>query len=184
MLFNDMSRAIREPPFVPDELDLMILEHMSHDANIQFKHLAESLKVDQRTIAKHVNKMKESGVLKNKIEITWSRIGLGIAAYVGAETGLGEKDLAKLHEFIRKEPRVIEAYSTIGSQEYFIKILDTDLQSLREEVLMPLEPVTSKLTSSIISSQVKQQDDVSLLRFLRQRWFSSKKNKIRHTSSN
>jgi len=174
-----MSRAIREPFFVPDELDLMILEHMSSDANVQFKQLAESLKVDQRTIAKRVNKMKENGVLKNKIEISWSRIGLGIAAYVGAETGLGENDLAKLHEFIRKEPRVIEAYSTIGSQEYFIKILDTDLQSLREEVLMPLEPITSKLTSSIISSPVKQQNDVSLLHFLRQRWFSNKKNKFR-----
>jgi len=179
MLFHDMSRVIREPPFVPDELDLLILEHMSHDANVQFKQLAESVKVDQRTIAKRVNKMKESGVLKNKIEINWSRIGLGIAAYVGAETGLGEKDLAKLREFIRQEPRVIEAYSTIGSQEYFIKILDSDLQSLREEVLMPLEPVTSKLTSSIVSSQVKQQDNVSLLRFLRQRWFSHKKVKTK-----
>ncbi|MDE1770707.1 MAG: Lrp/AsnC family transcriptional regulator [Thaumarchaeota archaeon] len=179
-----MSRATREPPFVPDELDLMILEYMSGDANVQFKQLAESLKVDQRTIAKHVSKMKENGVLKNKIEINWSRIGLGIAAYVGAETGLGEKDLGKLHEFIRKEPRVVEAYSTIGSQEYFIKVLEADLQSLREEVMMPLEPITSKLTSSIISSQVKQQDDVSLLRFLSQRWFSSKKDKIRHTNSN
>ena len=175
MLLNNMSRATRDPPFLPDELDLMILEHMSADASVQFKQLAELLKVDQRTIAKRVNKMKESGVLKNKIEINWSRIGLGIAAYVGAETGLGEKDLVKLHEFIRKEPRIIEAYSTIGSQEYFTKVLETDLQSLREEVLMPLEPITSKLTSSIISSQVKQQDDVSLLRFLRQRWFSHKK---------
>lgn len=175
MLLNNMSRATRDPPFLPDELDLMILEHMSADASVQFKQLAELLKVDQRTIAKRVNKMKENGVLKNKIEINWSRIGLGIAAYVGAETGLGEKDLVKLHEFIRKEPRIIEAYSTIGSQEYFIKVLGTDLQSLREEVLMPLEPITSKLTSSIISSQVKQQDDVSLLRFLRQRWFSHKK---------
>ena len=172
-----MSHAIREPPFVPDELDLQILEYMSQDANVQFKKLAESLKVDQRTIAKRVSKMKEYSVLKNTIDINWSRIGLGIAAYVGAETGLGEKDLVKLREFIRKEPRVIEAYSTIGSQEYFIKILETNLQSLREEVLMPLEPITSKLTSSIISSQVKQKDDVSLLRFIRQRWFSHKKNK-------
>ena len=175
MISDDMSRATTEPPFVPDELDLMILEHMATDAGVQFKQLSEMLKADQRTIAKRVGKMKESGVLRNKIEINWSRIGLGIAAYVGAETGLGEKDLTKLHEFIRKEPRVIEAYSTIGSQEYFIKVLESDLQSLREDVLMPLEPITSKLTSSIISSQVKQQDDVSLLRFLRQRWFAYKK---------
>ncbi|CUR52227.1 Putative transcriptional regulator, AsnC family [Nitrosotalea devaniterrae] len=179
MILDIMSRATREPPFVPDELDLMILEYMAKDASVQFKQLAESLNADQRTIAKRVGKMKQSGVLQNKIQINWSRIGLGIAAYVGAETSLGEKDLGKLHEFIRKEPRVIEAYSTIGSQEYFIKVIESDLQRLREEVLMQLEPITSKLTSSIISSQVKQEDDVSLLRFLRQRWFAHKKSKNR-----
>src|SRR5579872_7299030 len=159
---------MKEPSFVPDELDLMILEHMSSDADVPFKQLAQSLKVDQRTIAKRVNDMKEKGVLRNKVEVDWSRLGLGIVTYVGAETGLGEKDLARLHEYIRKEPRVTEAYSTIGNQEYYFKVVETDLQSLRE-VLMPFEPITSKLTSSIVSSQIKKNDDVALLRFLRQR---------------
>ena len=49
---------MKDPPIVPDELDLMILEYMAKDANIQFKQLAEMLKVDQRTIAKRVNSMK------------------------------------------------------------------------------------------------------------------------------
>ncbi len=167
---------MKEPSFVPDELDLMILEHMSSDADVPFKQLAQSLKVDQRTIAKRVNDMKEKGVLRNKVEVDWSRLGLGIVTYVGAETGLGEKDLARLHEYIRKEPRVTEAYSTIGNQEYYFKVVETDLQSLRE-VLMPFEPITSKLTSSIVSSQIKKNDDVALLRFLRQRGFSRKKRK-------
>ncbi|HJT09458.1 MAG TPA: Lrp/AsnC family transcriptional regulator [Candidatus Nitrosotalea sp.] len=167
---------MKEPSFVPDELDLMILEHMSGDADVPFKQLAQSLKVDQRTIAKRVNDMKEKGVLRNKVEVDWSRLGLGIVTYVGAETGLGEKDLARLHEYIRKEPRVTEAYSTIGNQEYYFKVVETDLQSLRE-VLMPFEPITSKLTSSIVSSQIKKNDDVALLRFLRQRGFSRKKRK-------
>ncbi len=175
-----MPLAIKGPPFVPDDLDLEILEHMANDAEIQFKKLANSLEVDQRTIAKHVNKMKENGVFKNKIDLNWSRLGLGIGAYVGAETGLGEKDLAKLHEFIRKEPRIIEAFTTIGGQEYLFKVLDTDLQSLREEVLMPFEPITAKLTSAIISSQIKQQDNAALLRFLRQKGFSRKKSKIKN----
>ncbi len=167
---------MKEPSYVPDELDLMILEHMSSDANVPFKQIAQSLKVDQRTIAKRVNDMKEKGVLKNKIEIDWSRLGLGIGAYVGAETGLGEKDVAKLHEYIKKEPRITEAYSTIGNQEYYFKVVETDLQSLRD-VLMPFEPITSKLTSSIVSSQIKKYDDVVLLRFLRQRGFSRTKRK-------
>jgi Lrp/AsnC family transcriptional regulator len=162
---------MREPPFVPDELDLMILEYMANDASVQFKQLAEMLKVDQRTIAKRVNIMKEKGVFKHKIEVDWSRLGIAISAYVGVETSLGEEDAKKMHEFIRKEPRVIEAYSTIGDQEYIFRVMEADLQRLREEVMAKLEPITAKLTSSIISSQVKQRDDVALLYFLRQTGF-------------
>jgi DNA-binding Lrp family transcriptional regulator len=162
---------MREPPFVPDELDLMILEYMANDASVQFKQLAEVLKVDQRTIAKRVNGMKEKGVFKNKIEVDWSRLGVAISAYVGVETSLGEDDAKKMHEFIRKEPRVTEAYSTIGDQEYIFRVMETDLQRLREEVMTKLEPITAKLTSSIISSQIKQRDDVALLHFLKQAGF-------------
>ena len=166
---------MRGLPFVPDELDLMILEYMTKDANIQFKQLAELLKVDQRTVAKRINKMKEDGVIRHKIEIDWSLLGLGISAFVGAETGLGEEDVKRLHEYIRKEPRIVEAYSTIGDQEYYFKVMEMDLQSLREEVMRKFEPITAKLTSSIISSQLKSPDDVALVKFLRQDKFSRKK---------
>lgn len=167
---------MKEPSFIPDETDLMILENMSANASIPFKQLAKSLKIDQRTIAKRVNTMKEKGVIRDTIDVDWSRLGLGIATYVGAETGLGEKDVARLHEYIKKDPRIVEAYSTIGNQEYYFKVIETDLQSLRE-VLMPFEPITAKLTSSIISSQIKHQDNAALLHFLRQRGFSRKKGK-------
>ena len=78
-------------------------------------------------------------------KLDWSRLGIGISAYVGAETGLGEEDVKKLHDYIRKEPRIIEAYSTIGDQEYFFKVMETDLQNLREEVMTHFEPITAKL---------------------------------------
>lgn len=174
MISNITRIDMKEPIFVSDELDLMILEYMAKDASIQFKQLAEILKVDQRTIAKRVGIMKEKEVFKHKIELDWTRLGIGISAYVGAETGLGEDDAKKMHEYIRKEPRIIEAYSTIGDQEYFFKVMETDLQSLREEVMTRFEPITAKLASSIVSSQIKRQDDVALVRFLRQRGYSQK----------
>ena len=174
MILDIIRFDMKEPTFVFDALDLMILEYMAKDADMQFKQLAEILKVDQRTIAKRISNMKEKEVFKHKIELDWSRLGIGIAAYVGAETGLGEEDVKKMHDYIRKEPRIIEAYSTIGDQEYFFKVMETDLQSLRNEVMTRFEPITSKLASSIISSQLKKQDDVALLRFLRQRGFSQK----------
>lgn len=174
MILNIIRNDMKEPVFVFDELDLMILEYMAKDASIQFKQLADILKVDQRTIAKRVGIMIERGVFKQKIEIDWSRLGIGITAYVGAETGLGEEDVKKMHDYIKKESRIIEAYSTIGDQEYFFKVMETDLQSLREEVMTRFEPITAKLSSSIVSSQIKHQDDFALLRFIRQRSFSQK----------
>ena len=177
MILNIIRIDMKEPVFVFDELDLMILEYMSKDAGMQFKQLAEILKVDQRTIAKRIGNMTEKEVFKQKIEIDWSRLGIGITAYVGAETGLGEEDVKKMHDYIKKESRIIEAYSTIGDQEYFFKVMETDLQSLREEVMTRFEPITSKLASSIVSSQIKRQDDFALLRFIRQRSFSQKAHK-------
>ena len=174
MISNITLLAMREPTFVSDDLDLMILEYMAKDASIQFKQLAEILKVDQRTIAKRVSIMKEKEVFKHKIELDWSRLGIGITAFVGAETGLGEEDVKKMHNYVQKESRIIEAYSTIGDQEYFFKVMETDLQSLREEVMTRFEPITSKLASSIVSSRIKQRDDVALLHFLRLRSFSKK----------
>jgi DNA-binding Lrp family transcriptional regulator len=169
------DETVGQQPFMPDELDLAVLEYLAQDASIQFKKIAKSLKVDQRTVAKRVIKMKESGVIRNKIEIDWSKLGLGISAYVGSETGLGQGDVVKLYEFIRKEPRVIAAYETIGDEEYFLQVVEENIQSLRAEVLRPLEPLTADLTSSIISSKIKTGNDVELLRFLRRRRFAPKK---------
>lgn len=88
------------------------------------------------------------------MEIDWSKLGFGISTYVGSETGLGKGGVAKLYEFIRKEPGVIVAYETIGDEEYFLQV-EENIQSLRTEVLRPLEPLSADLTSLIISSQNK-----------------------------
>ena len=157
--------------FQPDELDLRILQLLSGDARIQFKQIAEALGVDQRTVAKRIAAMRENQVIRDRIEIDWSRLGLGISAYVGSETGLGAKDVQKLYEFIRKEPRVIAAYETLGDEEYFLQVVDESIQSLRAEVLRPLEPLTADLRSSIISSRIKTASDVELLQFIQKRKF-------------
>jgi DNA-binding Lrp family transcriptional regulator len=102
-------------------------------------------------------------------------LGLDVSAYVGSETGFGEIDVSKLYEFIRKEPRVVEGYATIGDEEYFFQVVEENIQRLREKVLRPLEALTADLSSSIISSKIKTRNDVELLRFIRKRRFPPKK---------
>ena len=174
MLLEHMRNYKIEEEFKPDELDLRILEYLVKDSGVEFKRLAEALKVDQRTIAKRVSRMKEKMVFKTTIDIDWSRLGVRASAFVGSTTALGEKDVAKLIDFIRTDPRVVEAYATIGAHEYFLKVLEMDLQRLRNEVLRALEPLTADLAASVISSQIKQKDPSLFLRFLREHYAGSK----------
>lgn len=163
--------------FRPDELDLKILEHLVENSGIEFKQLAKALEVDERTVARHIERMKQREVFRTTIEIDWQRLGVGASALVGSTTALGDRDVAKLYDFIRNDPRITEAYATVGAHEYLLKILETDLQRLRDGVLRPLEPLTADLAASIISSQMKRRDESSFLKFLRERHAAERRRK-------
>jgi hypothetical protein len=64
---------------------------------------------------------------------------------------------------------VVEAYSTIGSDEYFFVVLEEDLQGLREDVLRSLEPLTANLTTAIVSTRIKQRSYGGFIEFIRDR---------------
>lgn len=156
-------------PFETDALDLRILELLAGEGGLTYRQLSSKLGVDKRTVAKHFEAMRKEGVVKITAEIDWPRIGVNAFAFVGTMTALGEEDVAKLYEYIRSEARVIEAYSTLGSDEYFLVVLDKDLQTLREEVLRRLEPLTADLSTAIVSRRIKQKDYAAFLSFLRQK---------------
>jgi DNA-binding Lrp family transcriptional regulator len=160
------TRRGRQDAFLPDALDLEILESLVEDGSMQYKEIASKTGVDKRTVAKRVEAMKERGALKITADIDWAQIGAGAYAFVGTQTGLGEKDAASLYAYIREEPRVIEAYSTVGSDEYFLVVVDEDLQSLREDVLRKLEPLTADLPTAIVSTRIKSRNHAKFLRFL------------------
>ena len=151
-----------------DSLDLAILEKMLSDGRIKFKELARTTKSDQRTIASRFERMTRLGIVKRvTIEVDWSKIGLTATAYMGSTTALGEEDRKKLFDFIRGEPRILEADATIGSHEYFLKVVDLDIAALRAEICAPLEPLTVDLTTSLVTNSIKRTDYAGLFRYLR-----------------
>jgi DNA-binding Lrp family transcriptional regulator len=113
--------------------------------------------------------MKKSGLLRITAEINWPMLGVGAYAFVGTQTGLGREAAEQLYKFMRDEPRVIEAYSTVGSDEYFFTVLDIDIRALREEVLRELEPLTADLSTAIVSTRIKARNYGEFLAFLRGR---------------
>lgn len=166
MISDSNRRARGARQFLPDELDLRIMKLLAADGSLGYKDMAAKLGVDKRTVASHFEELQKAGVLKITAEIDWSLIGVNALAFVGTMTALGDEDVARLYEYIRNEPRVIEAYSTLGSDEYFLTVLDSDLQTLREEVLRKLEPLTADLSTAIVSRRIKGKDNAAFLSFL------------------
>jgi len=169
-----MPKSSKEYPSVVglsgvDDLDLKILEMLVSDGDIPHKELADRIGVDVRTVAKHVQEMKKKGVLRITAEVNWPALGVGAYAFVGTQTGLGKQAAEELYQYIRNEPRVIEAYSTLGSDEYFFTVLDVNMQMLREEVLRELEPLTADLSTAIVSTRIKARSYAKFLAFLRER---------------
>jgi len=152
---------------VVDSLDLAILGNMLVNGRVTFKELAEITKSDHRTIASRFQRMVTLGIIRRAtIEVDWSRIGLTAAAYMGSTTTLGQEDRRKLFDFMRREPRLLEAYTTIGSHEYFMKVVDWDIGNLRAGICGPLEPLTVDLTTSLIVDTIKVTDYAGLMRYI------------------
>lgn len=167
MPYRDIKNQVES--FRPDDLDLKIMEALAENGGLTNKELAAKLHVDKRTVTSHLEEMKRLGVLKITAEVNWPLVGVGAFAFVGTMTALGDRDVAKFYDYIRREPRVIEAYSTLGSDEYFFTVLDTDLQTLREEVLRKLEPLTADLSTAIVSTRIKPRNYAAFLSFLAER---------------
>jgi len=153
---------------VPDDLDLFILEKMIEDSTITFKKLATLAKTDQRTIAKRYEHLKMVGIVRGAtIDVDWSKLGLAATAYIGTATSHGDEIRKRLLEFIEHEPRVLEAYTTLGSHEYSMTVLDTSMEELRGGVCDKLEPMTAGLSTSVVVKSIKRADHKGLLEYVR-----------------
>ena len=163
----DMEPA--EPGFRTDEFDLLLLEAVIQNPEITYKELANLFRLDQRTVAKRIKTLTSEGVLKQSVEVDWTKLGFA-QALVGSTTAKGIDYAHKMSEFLDMDPRVVEVYETLGSNQYFMKIIETDTYRMRDSVLRELDVLTAELTTSLVTKRVKQ-DYRSFIRYLRETRF-------------
>jgi DNA-binding Lrp family transcriptional regulator len=150
-----------------DELDLLLLEMVVQHPRMGYKEIAGLLNVDQRTVAKRIKTLTNEGVLNLTVEIDWSKLGLQAQAYIGSTTAKGIEYTRKLYELINSDPRVVECYETLGTYQYFVKVIDSDVYKMRDSVIRDLDPLVADLTTSLVTKKLKE-DYGALLRYLRE----------------
>ncbi len=150
---------------VLDSIDYEILGCLLKDCRMTFKQLAKMVGADERKVARRVERLVRLGVIKGfRTEVDWSKLGYGMSAIIGTRTAVDEKVRRELFRFFAKHPRIVQVESTVGSYEYVFRTISKDLKDLRDNVCTPLEPLTAGLSTSIVSSTIKEEDYSSLLR--------------------
>jgi len=147
-----------------DALDYKILEALIDDGRITYKDLANKTDTDERLVSRRMEKMEERGIVKFTADIDWNKLGFDTIAYIGTRTGIGEALRQKLFDTFKNEPRIVRVDSTVGTNEYVVHAIAMDLQDFRSNISAPLEPVTSGISTSIITERVKKADYKALLR--------------------
>jgi len=168
--------ASSEETFEADELDLLLLEALAQHPHAEYTEIARMLNVDQRTVAKRISILYKEGVLKQSIEIDWTKLGLGAQAYVGSTASRGVSHAQKFRELMNTDPRIVTAYETLGTLHYTMKVIDTDVFKMRGSILNDLDDLASDLTTSLVTKRIKQ-DYRSLLRYVRETRFPSSRSR-------
>jgi len=152
-----------------DDLDLHILDALLTDARATFKELAKNVNSNQKMVARRIEKLVKLGVIKSfTIDVDWAKLGLNCIAYMGTRTAPDISMIQKLYRFIEKEPRIVRADATIGVNEYVLLTIDRNVESLRENVATPLEALTSGISTSIITKNLKRLDYKSIIKLLKE----------------
>ena len=147
------------------------MEEIVRSPHATFKEIGAAVGCDQRTVARRVGDLEEAGMLKLTVELDWRSLGMGATAYVGLSTARSPRASEALQGLIATEQRIVEAYETLGSNQFFLRVIDHDVTSMRSSVLRDLDPVSGDLATSLVTHVVKPRDYFSLVRLIRETRF-------------
>ncbi len=102
-----------------DEVDLDILAVLSKDGKAKYHHIAEKLGKSPITIKSHIDKLEESGIIKNYgIQIDYEKLGYNIIAVI--EITISKGKMLEIEKEIAENPNVFGVYDITGDYDALI----------------------------------------------------------------
>jgi len=151
---------------MPDDLDRRILRHMQDEPTLSVPELAERARMSPARVARRLEKLRESGVLKGvRAEIDWRALGYEVE--VSLRFTLDKTQRNAFDEFIaaaREVPEVIEIQTFLGKVDVRLNVLARDMahyQHLYRSRILTL-PHISDIESLMDVARLKSQDRLPL----------------------
>jgi Lrp/AsnC family leucine-responsive transcriptional regulator len=141
-----------------DGFDRSILRVLQANGKIGIQDLAEKVSLSSSPCWRRVKKLEDSGVIDRYVAMLNPKaLGLTAMAYVHiALLDHRQETIETLDNFVATQDQIIECSSITGSNDYLLKIIEADNESLEKFImqrLLRLGIVRSSTTNLILRQQ-------------------------------
>ena len=117
-----------------DEIDAKILHILSENADATATEMMAQVNLSIPAINKRISKLRRSGVIRQfSIIVDPEKVGKPIQAFILVVLQQ-PSGAAKLTEYIRSDPDILECYAVTGEYDYIIKVCAQNVEHLEEKL--------------------------------------------------
>ena len=129
------------PSIKLDAIDRLILNHLTENARIPYKQLAEKIEVSNTLVHQRVQKLKDAGILTSPTYTLdpWT-LGYRTAAYTQIML-IDAKQHAQVEEELYKIPQIVECVNISGRYALLVKIYAQHNRHLRDIIYEKIHPI-------------------------------------------
>jgi len=142
-----------------DRYEKRILTLLQQDASLSTAAIAEKVGLSSSPCWRRIDRLEREGFIKRKVVLV-DRKKIGLNAQIFAQIKLNAHGRANLDEFttaIRAFPEVLECYVLMGSVDFLIRIVATDIEAYERFFFDRLSqlPGVQEVNSTVALSEIK-----------------------------
>ena len=142
-----------------DRYEKRILALLQQDASLSTAAIAEQVGLSSSPCWRRIDRLEREGFIKRKVALV-DRKKIGLNAQIFAQIKLNAHGRANLDEFaaaIRAFPEVLECYVLMGSVDFLIRVVTTDIEAYERFFFDRLSqlPGVQEVNSTVALSEIK-----------------------------
>lgn len=152
---------MKEEPTAPslDAYEKRILRLLQEDASLSNSEIAETVGLSASPCWRRIDRLEREGFIKRRVALI-DRRKVGLNAQIFAQVKLNAHGRANLDEFaaaIRDLPEVLECYVLMGSVDFLLRIVATDIEAYEKLFFNRLSqlPGVQEVNSTVALSEIK-----------------------------
>jgi Lrp/AsnC family transcriptional regulator, leucine-responsive regulatory protein len=152
--------------FIPDQIDMCIMDILQEDARTTNKEIASRLGKSVTSIFERVKRLEAEGYILRYIAVlNKNKLGKNLVAYTSVTLKEhGQDRLPAFEQKINTFPEVMECYKMNGQFDYLLKVLVADMEAYEQFNLTKLSKLDNiyKIRSLFVLAESKFEVELNL----------------------